>query len=271
MVTDNMQTQWNIREGATVYGADGEKVGKIIGIDQQSIVVEKGFFFPSDYYIPVTAINSADEDNVYLSVTKDEALNQGWDAVPDDSAYLGGAVTTDPAYLGDSTPVDRQPTAGVNDLDQVATTDQRMTSGSDVLSVPVHEEELVATKTAREAGEVTISKEVVTEDRTISVPVTEERVRVNWKVPAEGAAADDNAFQEGTFEVPIMTEEVQVSKVAHKTGEVEVVKDSAQHTEQVSGTVRREEVHVDDPTGKTSDLMDPARRDRGDAAGSSGL
>jgi hypothetical protein len=76
--------QWNIKEGTDVFGADGDKVGKIISFTDRYFVVEKGFFFPTDYYIPLSAIATADDDNIYLSVTKDEALNQGWDTQPVD-------------------------------------------------------------------------------------------------------------------------------------------------------------------------------------------
>jgi hypothetical protein len=76
--------QWNIKEGTDVFGADGDKVGKISSLTDRYFVVEKGFFFPTDYYIPLSAIATADDDNIYLSVTKDEALNQGWDTQPTD-------------------------------------------------------------------------------------------------------------------------------------------------------------------------------------------
>jgi len=71
-----------ISEGADVYGADGGKVGSVIAVQPGYVVVEKGFFFPTDYYIPSSAIASAGDDGVYLNVTKDAALNQGWDAEP---------------------------------------------------------------------------------------------------------------------------------------------------------------------------------------------
>jgi len=41
----------NIREGATVYDANGDKLGKVINVQGQSLVVEKGFFFPTDYIV----------------------------------------------------------------------------------------------------------------------------------------------------------------------------------------------------------------------------
>src|SRR5262245_46557307 len=90
---DTMYRQYRFREGMTVYGADGEKVGKVVAIDQNYVVVEKGFFFPTDYYIPVSAIASATEDDLYLIVSKEEALHQDWDQV-----LTPTAGTTDAAY-----------------------------------------------------------------------------------------------------------------------------------------------------------------------------
>jgi len=95
---DRTVQQWQIPEGTDVIGADGDKVGKVVAAEASYIVVEKGFFFPTDYYIPTRAINNFDGEKVYLSVTKDEALNQGWDqnlttydtAMDTDTAGTGG-------------------------------------------------------------------------------------------------------------------------------------------------------------------------------------
>jgi hypothetical protein len=74
----------NITEGTDVYGSDGDKVGSVVAVRPNYLVVEKGFFFPTDYYIPVSAVSGVEEGRVYLAVTKDAALNQGWDAMPAD-------------------------------------------------------------------------------------------------------------------------------------------------------------------------------------------
>jgi hypothetical protein len=70
------------REGMEVYDSDGDKVGKIFSIYPNYIVIEKGFFFPTDYFIPIDAIASYDGDKAYLNVTKDEAVNRSWDIEP---------------------------------------------------------------------------------------------------------------------------------------------------------------------------------------------
>jgi hypothetical protein len=67
--------------GMDVYDREGDKVGSIDAVlDDDTILVQKGFFFPTDYAIPVAAIEGVDdEDRVYLRVTKDAALSQKWE------------------------------------------------------------------------------------------------------------------------------------------------------------------------------------------------
>src|SRR5688500_6787364 len=77
-------TSTNIITGAEVFGADGDKVGTVAAVYPGYIVVEKGFFFPTDYYIPMSAVASADSDQVTLNLAKDAALSSGWDAQPTD-------------------------------------------------------------------------------------------------------------------------------------------------------------------------------------------
>ena len=109
------------------------------------------------------------------------------------------------------------------------------------------EEELTATVRQQEAGAVRIEKDVVTEEQTLNVPVTEERVRVERRiVDRPVSAADADAFEETVIDVPLRTETVDLQKQARVAEEVVVSKEASQRTEQVSGTVRREEVFVDE-------------------------
>jgi uncharacterized protein (TIGR02271 family) len=89
---------------------------------------------------------------------------------------------------------------------------------------------------------------VVEEERTLDVPVTEERVRVTRRTVDRAGTADDGAFTEGTIDVPVRGEQVELEKRVRVAEEVEVGKEAVQRTERVGGTVRREEVRVDDQT-----------------------
>jgi len=223
-----MDRQQTITPGASVYGSDGEKVGKVATYGNSYVVVEKGFFFPKDYYIPMSAITETTGDGVYLSVTKDEALNQGWDQEQVDTWNTGGEASSDDQYA--------------------AAGSDRPYATDDTLTVPVHEEHLEASTRPVDAGDVRISKHVVTEQETVQVPVTEERVRVDWKAPSGDYTDDGTVFEEGTIEIPVSREEVDVSKRTVQTGEVQVTKERDQRTEKVVDSVRREVVDVDDTT-----------------------
>ena len=139
-------------------------------------------------------------------------------------------------------------TSGATNRTNSATTGANASvDANETIAVPVHEEELTATKTAHELGEVRIEKDVVSEERVLSVPVTEERVRVERRVVDRAAtAADAGAFQDEVIEVPVYGEEVQLQKQVRVAEEVEIGKEAVQRTEQVAGTVRREEVRVTD-------------------------
>src|SRR5215212_4269984 len=221
-----------ISVGDEVYGSDGDKVGTVAEVQSNYIVVEKGFFFPTDYYIPMSAVSSASTGQVTLNVAKDAALNSGWDTVPDTDTVV---TRTDISTAG-RTSSGGQAEVGAYEV-----------AAEDELRIPVMEEELTATVREQEAGAVRIEKDVVEEQRTLDVPVTEERVRVERRVVDRPvSAADADAFEETVIDVPLRSETVDLQKQARVTGEVVVSKEAVERTEQVSGTVRREEVVVDE-------------------------
>jgi len=278
---DRTVQQWQIPEGTDVVGADGDKVGKVVAAETSYIVVEKGFFFPTDYYIPTSAINNFDGDKVYLTVTKDEALNQGWDQQlttdPLDTTYdstYAGSAGTGTAFEGDRL-AGVTPTGLADDVDMAATDTtlrdrgvyndtMRAATGvtdGETLRVPVHEEELTATKRSVERGQVRVDKRVVEEDRTIDVPISEERVTITRRAVDREAGVDDLAFQEDTIEIPLRSEEVDVQKRDRVVEEIDIAKDTVQRTKRVADTVRREEVNVDEATtGAASQFVDETSR-----------
>jgi uncharacterized protein (TIGR02271 family) len=78
--------------------------------------------------------------------------------------------------------------------------------------------------------------------------VTEEEVHVSRRAVNREAVPSDAAFDEGTIEVPVFGEEVDVQKRARVREEVEISKDAVTETERVTDTVRREEVTIEDGT-----------------------
>jgi len=253
-MVDNRETL-NITGGMDVFGSDGEKVGSVSGVEGDYMVVSKGFFFPTDYYIPTSAIESAGDDGVYLNVTRDAALNQGWDAVPETTAYGSDQATTSQGtVVGGGTYTD--PSAGeyvdTNDatLDDTASRTRTVdtTTTGDTINVPVTEEELVAGTRDVERGKVQVERVVSEEQQSVDVPVTEERVHVSRHAVDRDVNADEASFEEGTIEIPVKGQDVAVGKRTRVTEEVEIGKEAVQDTQRVSDTVRRQDVRVTDNT-----------------------
>ena len=110
-------------------------------------------------------------------------------------------------------------------------------------TVELREDELHARKQMVEVGEVEIRKEVVTEMRTIEVPVTREELVVERR-PA-GQAPDRPAGGGETIRVPLREEEVTIEKRPVVYEEVEVGKREVRDTERVAREVRREVADVE--------------------------
>jgi len=111
-------------------------------------------------------------------------------------------------------------------------------------TVQLREEELVARKDRVETGKVEVGTTVVSEQRTIDVPVTREEVTIE-RTAVDRLPADHPIDQTGQrISVPVREEKVDVEKRPVVYEEVEVGKREVQGTEHVSDTVRREQAHV---------------------------
>jgi uncharacterized protein (TIGR02271 family) len=108
----------------------------------------------------------------------------------------------------------------------------------------LREEELRARKDMVEAGEVELRKDVVTEEKTLDVPVTREEVVVE-RHPVAPRPSDRPLGESQTIEVPVREERVELEKQPVVYEEVEVGKQQVQDTERVSGTIRREQAHLE--------------------------
>jgi len=235
-----------ISHGMDVLGSDGEKVGDVADMRGDYVIVSKGFFFPTDYYIPSTAIQSVSDGKIYLGVTKDEALNQGWDEEPVSTETVTTAAPITDVGMPIQNPVPRS-------ADTAFTSDTMVTNDADTISVPLAEEELTARTREVERGGVRVEKVVTAEEQTLNVPVTEEHVNVTRRHVDRDVPVGETTFEDVTIEVPLHAEEVELDKRARVVEEIEVAKEATTSTQQVTGSVRREDVRVTDSTG---DIVD---------------
>jgi uncharacterized protein (TIGR02271 family) len=112
----------------------------------------------------------------------------------------------------------------------------------------LYQERLIASKTRRKAGEVTIAKHVETETAQVSVPVEKERVVIE-RVPVtstEAVALGEASFREGEVaHVEVYEETPEIRKEAFVREEVRVKKVVDQDVVTAEDQVRREELNID--------------------------
>ncbi|HYH64506.1 MAG TPA: YsnF/AvaK domain-containing protein [Urbifossiella sp.] len=111
-------------------------------------------------------------------------------------------------------------------------------------TMELKEEELEVSKRPVKKGEVEVRKEVVTEQRQITVPVEREEVVIQRRPVHGKAAAGDMRAEE--IRIPVSEEEVEVHKKTKVKEEVSVGKRKVADTKTVGGTVRHEELRVEE-------------------------
>ncbi|MGB8129940.1 MAG: YsnF/AvaK domain-containing protein [Candidatus Angelobacter sp.] len=118
-------------------------------------------------------------------------------------------------------------------------------AGADERRIQLRGEMLRAVKQRVEKGEIRLRKDIITENQTISVPVTREEVVVERVSAGEAQPLSGKIGDEGEIRVPVSEERVSVVKEPVVTGEVRVRKQAVQDNQQVTDTVRHEEVRVE--------------------------
>jgi len=112
--------------------------------------------------------------------------------------------------------------------------------------VQLREEQLTANKERVQAGEVGIRKDVVSEEKTLNVPVSHEEAYIERHPVDQAVPADTPIGEQGeTYRVPVTEERVNVEKQPVVKEEIGIGKRTAQENQQVSDTVRREEACIE--------------------------
>lgn len=258
--------------GATVYGTSGDKIGKAsqVYLDDASgqpdwVTVSTGLFSGKDSFVPLREARLSGED-LHVPYTKDQvkdaprvAADEHLDVDQEAELYRHynldagtGTGHVDTSARSDS---DRD---GV--FDDVAgravghdtsgpTTDDAMTRSEERLDVGVE---------GTEAGRARLRKYVVTEQQSVTVPVSREEVRIEREPITDGnpgRAMDGPAFSEEEHEVVLTEERPVVTKEAVPVERVRLDKETVTDHETVTEDVRHEE--IDSVTDGTSG---PTRR-----------
>lgn len=264
---------WEIDEGWDVYGADGEKIGDVHDVQSHYLVVSKGFFFPTERYVPVTAITNVENDRVFLNVSKAEIESLGWDEIPSEDAVYAPATTTTTADY------DNQPVSGMTTGVGTGSGTHATVSGTPIAPLPQNSGVELGRSSAMTdmtgAGSVTngmdeprrvsgsgtgmavgqvsggsgeVQTGMIPGGQGLDLPLNLNDVRVE-RFPVDGAYVSGGvpsyAFEEAEITIPILGEVAQVSKRAAVREHVDISKVILEHNRRFTDTVRREQVYVE--------------------------
>jgi uncharacterized protein (TIGR02271 family) len=227
--------------GRQAYDRDGEKVGKIgqVYVDENSgaptwATVHTGLFGTKESFVPLDGADVKGGD-VALGVRKAKVKDAPH--VGEDADHLSGREESElRRHYG-------RPATGGTDADRDTTGRAR---GADD-SMTRSEERLRVGTESEETGRVRLRKYVVTEEQQVTVPVSHEEVRLERDPVTDGKHAGRGKIEEETHEVTLHAEKPVVDKTTEAVETVRLGTRTVTEDETVSGTVRKEQVEVDDP------------------------
>ena len=276
-----MLTEDQAREviGATAYGDDGEKIGKVgqLFLDDQTgrpefVTINTGLFGTSESLVPVADATfngdrlvvpfskdkvkdapNVDLDGRHLDESEEQRLydyyGMGTSGYTDTSnaGYTDTDRTTEYAetdrtagYTDTDTDRDRNVTSGTEGYDTSGpTTDDAMTRS---------EEQVRVGKTSEEVGRARLRKYVTTEHETHTIPVRKEKAVLETEPITDGNVGDATSgpdISEEEHEVVLREERATVDKTVEPVERVRLGTETTTEEQTVTEEVRKENVEVD--------------------------
>lgn len=107
----------------------------------------------------------------------------------------------------------------------------------------LHKEQLDIAKNNVRKGEVELGKEIIEEHKAIDVPVKREEVVIERK-SLNNEASDAPITEDETIKIPVSEEKVDVGKHTVVTGEVSAHKRAIEDTQHIDETLKHEEARI---------------------------
>jgi uncharacterized protein (TIGR02271 family) len=208
-------------------GSNDEDLGEVQEVGQNYVLVQRGMVNKKKFYIPRDLAESYDGTVLRFRISEEDAESR---------------------FLRDSPP----PSSEAGKETPMPKRDKTVGQAEEETTVPLTEEKLDVSKRAS-TREATITKEPVTETKTVEVPVTHEEISVERR-PASGdtsrTAAEKPVQSRTETKVPLKKEEVEVTKQPYVKEEVAVKKKPVTETRTVSDQVTSEKVNVRGASGE---------------------
>lgn len=265
--------------GSTIYGSDGEKLGKAAQVflddatgEPEWVTVNTGLFGTKESFVPLQGITangddftvpfaketvkaapSIDGEDGHISEAEEDRLyrHYGLSVTSTDAVDTTGTVGTVGTVATDDRTDHDGDAAGSPERASAQGTVGYDTSGPTTDDAMTLSEERLQVGTERvETGRARLRKYVVTENVTTTVPVERERVVLEREPITDENRASATAgpeISEEEHEVVLTEERPVVTTETVPVERVRLAKDVEQTEETVSEDVRREEVDVREP------------------------
>jgi uncharacterized protein (TIGR02271 family) len=222
----NQDFDWSETIKKEARGRNDEDLGEVQEISEGNVVVQKGLINKEKFYIPQNLAESYDGSVLRFSVSEEDVVNK---------------------YAGDSSPPSIE--------DQYSSTtaiDSGGGSGGGIQveeneenTIPVTDEKLDVTKDTQES-QTTLTKEPITETKTVEVPITHEEVTIEIRPPSGQTKAQEPVSSKENITIPLKKEEVEVSKVPFVKEEAVVKKNPTTEAKEISEETTSEKINTHD-------------------------
>jgi uncharacterized protein (TIGR02271 family) len=222
----NTDIDWNDTIKKEARGSNDEDLGEVQEITNGYVVVQKGLINKEKFHIPQDKAESYDGSVLRFSISEEDVVNR---------------------YAEDSSPPSIE-----DQYESTTAIDSGGGSGGGIQveedeekAVQLTDEKLEVTKGIQE-GQATLTKEPVTETKTVEVPVTHEEVTIEIRPPSGQTKAQEPVSSEENITIPLKREEVEVSKTAFVKEEAVIKKNSVTESKEVSEETTHEKIDTHD-------------------------
>jgi uncharacterized protein (TIGR02271 family) len=260
--------------GHPVYDAEGNKIGTAGNIyhsdasgEPEWVTVKTGMFGTKESFVPLSGA-TGDDKGLHVTVLKDSVKD-----APriDENGHLSDAETTElyrhygltsggaamsSGQAGGVVPpqgTERGRDAAARPTPAPAAAGREAAAQADFSNTPRQsmlrsEERLRASTETVESGRIRLRKYVVTSEQKITVPIRREEVHVTREPVKPGEAGTGAKIGEEEREVILHEERPVVAKETVAVERVSLDTEIVREDREISDTVRREEVEIDDGT-----------------------
>ena len=256
-----------LMQSGHVVGSDGVKIGRVgqVYVDDASgqlswVTVKTGLFGTRESFVPMDNASIADDT---ITVPYDKAMikdaphaepGEPLSVEQEDELYnyynIGSIVPSTATKAATKT---AGAVTGSADAGGAATN-----SAKTVDYLTLSEEQLRVGTQRVEAGRARLRKFVITEQQTVTVPVSHDEARIVQEPLQPGEFSSDATIGEDVIEVTLMQDKVLVDKQLVGVEKVKLATQTVTEQHQVTDAVRKEQLEVTgdalDTTGKLRDL-----------------